>query len=1037
MEWLVILGLGAWVWLQSRRIRTLTLELTELRRAVARPPAPAAMGEDEPLLLTEVVRDDELLLDAPLPAAANDATAALEPFAWPAPPSVSEAAATLALALTLLAPALADLSGWAPGLVTALVGAAAAAGFAVAGWRRWPWLAVTTLTGLYVWFAFALGGGDVLRAITLLALAGIGGAAMALRPPRNGDATAFGWGQVHAALPAIAIVAGSVLSIWTWFDTSPTGVGLVQAPTVLATGLCILAALAVRAGAAAPLTFAVSVSTLIIGFMAHLNVREGALSPAFYPLILTAAFVLAAAAYLARPTRETDALVAGAGAAGASLLALLAAFSRLDWHGFTAFAPLFGVAALMCALAWLSARHAADAQGDAVVDIWMSAGAALALLGIESAFAESARVLAHAGLSLVLTAAYARLGWRALRFAALIAAAFALGHAMSPTLFRLAGDGLITLLAALAILAGAGALLFGASRLAARRGEHDATPEALAFAAWLTPVLGAFYVLHWLSLENMVDALVANALRTLVLLGAGLALLPRKDAAFGDVARWRGHALLIAGIAFSAFWGGFALNPWWGGADAAPIAGPILFNAQAITFLAPASLALYAAGRVYARELEPARLYAAAGAGFGLMWAALEIRRTFRGDQMAQPAIGVFEASMYALLFIGAALIIALAARVRASKDPERPFTRDLLTIMRPVTCVALAAALILMLGFRHPWWGAQDAPLTGDSATGWAVVSQAAALALSLWLARVLSISRPAEPARFAAAAAAALFALSLGVAGVRWLYHRGAMDDGVALHGLEGLAYAVWPLLLVSAAAYFTARAPGRDAERAYLYDLQAIWAAAIWPAMGFAALGLWGLFNPWWGVWPVRASNLGGFLTILAGFGLAACLSAVAARIPHVHARRWLARGGVAMGAAHLSIAAIMLTRRLFHHETMSAAPALDSELWTYVAVWVACAIAAFAIGTQRGNMGLRWYGIGLTGLSIAYAFALAFTRLSGGAQVGAILAIALTPFVAVWAVRAFKPPARLLRESDLRDITPSARRERRHGRRYRSP
>ncbi|HEX8899853.1 hypothetical protein, partial [Vitreimonas sp.] len=472
MEWLVILGLGAWVWLQSRRIRTLTLELTELRRAVARPPAPAAMGEDEPLLLTEVVRDDELLLDAPLPAAANDATAALEPFAWPAPPSVSEAAATLALALTLLAPALADLSGWAPGLVTALVGAAAAAGFAVAGWRRWPWLAVTTLTGLYVWFAFALGGGDVLRAITLLALAGIGGAAMALRPPHNGDATAFGWGQVHAALPAIAIVAGSVLSIWTWFDTSPTGVGLVQAPTVLATGLCILAALAVRAGAAAPLTFAVSVSTLIIGFMAHLNVREGALSPAFYPLILTAAFVLAAAAYLARPTRETDALVAGAGAAGASLLALLAAFSRLDWHGFTAFAPLFGVAALMCALAWLSARHAADAQGDAVVDIWMSAGAALALLSIESAFAESARVLAHAGLSLVLTAAYARLGWRALRFAALIAAAFALGHAMSPTLFRLAGDGLITLLAALAILAGAGALLFGASRLAARRGEH-------------------------------------------------------------------------------------------------------------------------------------------------------------------------------------------------------------------------------------------------------------------------------------------------------------------------------------------------------------------------------------------------------------------------------------------------------------------------------------------------------------------------------------------------------------------------------------
>ncbi|HVK80683.1 MAG TPA: hypothetical protein VM915_08715, partial [Verrucomicrobiae bacterium] len=111
--------------------------------------------------------------------------------------------------------------------------------------------------------------------------------------------------------------------------------------------------------------------------------------------------------------------------------------------------------------------------------------------------------------------------------------------------------------------------------------------------------------------------------------------------------------------------------------------------------------------------------------------------------------------------------------------------------------------------------------------------------------------------------------------------------------------------------------------------------------------------------------------------------------------------------------------------------------DHELWAYVAVWVASAIAAFAIGTRRGNVGLRWYGIGLTGLSIAYAFALAFTRMSGGPQVGAILAIALTPFVAVWAVRTFEMPTRPLGPSEIGPITPSARRERGRGRRYRSP
>ncbi len=33
MEWLVILGLGAWVWRQSRHIRTLKLKLAELEHA--------------------------------------------------------------------------------------------------------------------------------------------------------------------------------------------------------------------------------------------------------------------------------------------------------------------------------------------------------------------------------------------------------------------------------------------------------------------------------------------------------------------------------------------------------------------------------------------------------------------------------------------------------------------------------------------------------------------------------------------------------------------------------------------------------------------------------------------------------------------------------------------------------------------------------------------------------------------------------------------------------------------------------------------
>ena len=1047
MEWLVILGLGAWVWLQSRRIETLSLKLAELEdslglrdAAVPEPgeiaPEPTQGAEEPALLLTDVVVEDELLLETPLPDASNDAEEAAAPatewFGWPQPPSLPEGAAAFALVFTLLIPAVADVSAWPANSVTALVALATGVGFALSAWRRWPWLAVMTLTGTYVCFAFALGAGETGRAIALLAISALGGAAMGWRKPRPDDSDGFGWTQVHAALPGIALVISAVLAIWTWFERGPNGVGLVQPPAALAALIVILACLTVRTRAAAAGSLVVAIAALVIGFGAHLNAREGALSIAFYPLALVIAAIVAAAAAFARPERDERTLIAGAGAAGAALLVLLAAFSRAEWHIASAWAPLFACAFSLWGVAWMQAR----AGDDTTHDLWAGAGAALALLGAESAFANTLRPMAHAGLAALFALAFLQWRWRAARYAALAAAALSVAHASGAELFRMAGDGGLTLASALAILAATAIIFFGGSRIAARVSSRDAASEGLALGALLLPVVAAFMALHLASQVGWTDEFVANALRAIVLILAGHIALPRHGRDVGLITHWRAHALFAAGLVLTFVWPGVTQNPWWG-VEAARIAGPAIFNAQALAFLAPALLAFYAAQRTYTLTLTPARLYTLAGGALALLWAALEVRRAFHGAEMHAPALGVFEAACYALLAICAALTVAIIARVRASKDPERPFTSDMLSIMRGATGLALAFAAAMMLALRHPWWGAQDAALTTTSAVGWGAMAQLAAVVLCLWLARVLSVSRAADPARFVSAAAAALFALSFGFCGVRWLYHRAAMDDGVTLVGLEGLAYAIWPLLFVSTAAYFTARAPGRDTERAYLYDLQAIWAAAIWPAMAFAAIGLWALFNPWWGAWPSRASNIGGFLTILASFGLAACLSLVAARVPYVRARKWLARGGVSIAAAHLSIAAIMLTRRLFHHENMTSAPAPTHELWVYVGVWVAIALAAFIVGTRRGNLGLRWFSIGLMGLAIAYAFALAFTRMTGGAQVGAILGIAMTPLAAMWAVRTFKPPARLLRESDFRDVTPSARREKRHGRRYRTP
>src|SRR5690606_6982624 len=114
------------------------------------------------------------------------------------------------------------------------------------------------------------------------------------------------------------------------------------------------------------------------------------------------------------------------------------------------------------------------------------------------------------------------------------------------------------------------------------------------------------------------------------------------------------------------------------------------------------------------------------------------------------------------------------------------------------------------------------------------AVLAQAVAVVLALYLGRALSSSREVEPTRFAAASAALLFTWSFGHAAIRWFYHRGYMDHGVPLAGLEGLFHAIWPLAFVLSAAAIAARAPGRDTVRAYLYDLQAICASAIWPAL-----------------------------------------------------------------------------------------------------------------------------------------------------------------------------------------------------------
>jgi uncharacterized membrane protein len=300
--------------------------------------------------------------------------------------------------------------------------------------------------------------------------------------------------------------------------------------------------------------------------------------------------------------------------------------------------------------------------------------------------------------------------------------------------------------------------------------------------------------------------------------------------------------------------------------------------------------------------------------------------------------------------------------------------------------------------------------------------------------LGRALSVSKEAEPTRFAAASTAVLFAWSSGHCVIRWLHHRGYMDDGAAPLGLEGLFHAVWPLALVVGAAQLTRLVPRRDTVRAYLYDLQSIWATAIWPALAFAGLGLWLLFNPWWGVAPANVDGGLGIAAALALILLTAALSYVSPDVPRVRLIKWLVPTATALCAAHLFVAATLIVRWLYHSSDMSGSSAGELELWIYSAVWTLFGATALGVGALRNDPVLRWIGLTVLLVTTVKVFFIDTARLSGVARAASFLGLGAVAAATTWLVRRNRPPPS---PGDLVTITPSARRERRRVRRRTSP
>lgn len=949
-----------------------------------------------------------------------------------------QALGVLAIGLALLAPALASGTLWPSAALAAYVGLVAAGGFALAIFKRWAWVALTTVGGLYFWFFAAIAVDDIHRALTLVSFASIGSMALAFRAPAIDESkNALSWSAASGLGPSIAISVSSALLIWAWLIVAP-------APSILSPALIsifhvVLAMYGVRERKAAPATLAIAIAALVVGFMAYLRAHEyyGPLGVDFYPMILLAAFGCTLSALFASPHRTGRALIAAFGAAGTTILTALAATSRGDWHSVAAWTPLFVGAGIALGAAWFTERSASDRKTDLAVTWWGGAAAVLMVLGVESALPVEWRTIGHAAVALILSVALAWRGWRVVGWAALTAAALAVAQALSPDLIRPTLLQALPLWLTLVIYAVSAVLLFASSTVVRRGGANLSVAEALSAASVIVTLTGMFVALRWIAANGQAVTLsefTETSLRVLALMAAGLTLLPRIHETPGFIGTWRGHVLLGLGLLYALVGPGLGVNPWWGGPGRAVVTGLPILNAIAIAFAAPAALAFFAANRLYTRQRLFARAYAVAGGILAMMWAVMEIRHAFHSGSMAAPELGLFEASCYGLTFLTFALIVAVVARVRARRNLLRPFTEDLMRSMRIVSGVGLFFAAWIMLLAQHPIWGQHDSTQSNALSTMLAVLSQAVAMVLALALGRALSRSKDTDPVRFAAASAAALFAWSFGHAVIRWLHHRGYMDNGPPMGVLEGFAHALWPLLFVIAAAQLTRFVPGRDTTRAYLYDLQAIWSAAIWPALGFAALGLWVLYNPWWGASPAELLNAGGAALALGAYLAAAALSFIAPDVPRVRGMKWMVPTATVACAAHLLVATTLIVRWIYHRDAMVTAPSGEGELWTYSTVWAVFAATVLGIGIMRNDPVLRWVGLAVFAMTILKVFFIDTAELSGVARALSFLGLGAITAIATWMARRNRPPPS---PGDLVTVTPSARRERRRVRRRTSP
>lgn len=328
---------------------------------------------------------------------------------------------------------------------------------------------------------------------------------------------------------------------------------------------------------------------------------------------------------------------------------------------------------------------------------------------------------------------------------------------------------------------------------------------------------------------------------------------------------------------------------------------------------------------------------------------------------------------------LGTMLLLATGVMARPGRDPG-PISR-----WRPQA--------FLILGVGHGFLGCGIAlnPLW----SGLEVVGPPLLDTLALaYLAPALLLALATRPAVTPDRRWATPYGLLAVGSGLTWaLLEVRRLCQGPSLHGqdplgrIEAAADGLVLLVLACGVLLLSLRARRKDAPG----RLESWVEPAAIVALGLADLAYFYLASPWWGPVTRRLSTFGE-LGVL-GLGYAAGIGGTFTLWRLTRGRPLLSPAALVSGVLQTFVLLTLAIRFGFRGLDMapSAIVVARLETWAFSAIWAAYGLAVMVLGVRRGDIALRWTGLGLLLFTTAKVLLFDMARLDGMVRAGSFLAL----------------------------------------------